>query len=263
MSYRFGTKSQAALAECHPLARSLANHALALSICDFSVTSGEGRTLTLAPYPADPSLPGRLWTVADAAWEASSAAGVQLIEVTVSIIGGCVRATIAEPAEGLSPASSQVAATEPVPTQAQALPDRAALSGLSEAELLARVIWGECRGKSAEEARAIAHVVMNRAAKPCWWGTDVKTVCLAPKQFSCLNQGDPNLPKILEGDFRDGSWGTCLAEAAAAVSGESLDPTNGATSYHATAMRPYPAWAKAMTVTATIGSHVFYRAGRP
>lgn len=113
MSYRFGTKSQAVLAECHPLARSLANHALALSLYDFSVTSGTGLSLVLAPYPPNPADTGRLWAVAGAAWEASCAAGVQLIEVTVSIIGGCVRATIAEPAEGLSPASSQAAAPEP------------------------------------------------------------------------------------------------------------------------------------------------------
>ena len=263
MSYRFGTNSQAILAKCCPQVRSLADHALALSLYDFSVTSGDDRSLTLAPYPAGLVDPGRLWAVAGAVWEASSAAGVQLQEVTVSIIGGCVRATIAEPAEGLPPASSRAAAPEPAKTTAQPLAGRAALSGLSESDLLARVIWGECRGKSAEEARAIAHVVINRAAKPCWWGTDVKTVCLAPKQFSCLNPGDPNLPKILAGDFRDGSWGTCLTEAATAISGESQDPTNGATNYHATAMRPYPAWSKTMTATTTIGSHVFYRAARP
>lgn len=113
MSYRFGTNSQAVLAKCHPQVRSLADHALALSLCDFSVTSGEGRTLTLAPYPAGLADPGRLWAVAGAVWEASSAAGVKLQEVTVSIIGGCVRATIAEPAEGLPPASSRAAAPEP------------------------------------------------------------------------------------------------------------------------------------------------------
>jgi lysozyme len=113
MSYRFGTNSQAVLAKCHPQVRSLADHALALSLCDFSVTSGEGRTLTLAPYPDDPSRPGQVWTVANAVWEASGAAGVQLQKVAISIIGGCVRATIAEPAEGPPPASSQAAAPEP------------------------------------------------------------------------------------------------------------------------------------------------------
>ncbi len=113
MTYRFGSQSQANLAKCHPRAQELASRALVLSSCDFSVTSGAWLTLTLAPYPADPSFPGRIWTVADAVWEASCAAGIQIHEVTVSIPGGCVRATIAEPAEGLLPASSQAAAPEP------------------------------------------------------------------------------------------------------------------------------------------------------
>jgi len=148
----------------------------------------------------------------------------------------------------------------PVPgSKVQALADRDALAELPAAELLARVIWGECRGKTAEEARAIAHVVVNRAARPGWWGTTVKECCLKAKQFSCLNPGDPNLSKILSGDFRDGSWPTCRREAADAVSGSSQDPTGGATSYHAASMSTYPSWTKALVLTARIGSHIFYR----
>lgn len=32
---------------------------------------------------------------------------------------------------------------------------------------------------------AVASVIANRAAKPGWWGRDIRSVCLAPAQFSC------------------------------------------------------------------------------
>lgn len=263
MTYRFGSQSQANLAKCHPALQAVARHALQASTVDFTVTNGSGLSLTVAPYPADPS-PEKYQSIVSVFRQAAKAMGLTLRwSGDFHFFADLSRLEIDEPTGGQWPASSPAAAPESVPTPELPLTSRDALSGLSEAGLLARVIWGECRGKSAEEARAIAHVVMNRAAKPCWWGHDVKSVCLAKAQFSCLNPGDPNLPKILAGNFRDGSWATCIAEAAAAVAGESRDPTNGATSYHATAMRHYPSWAKAMTVTATIGSHVFYREGRP
>jgi len=135
---------------------------------------------------------------------------------------------------------------------------RADLAKLSESNLLARVIWGECRGVDRMEACAIAHVVCNRAARPGRWGRDIKGVCLKAKQFSCLNENDPNLPKILAGDFSDGSWATCLEEAAGAIEGLTLDPTGGATSYHAANMEKFPKWAIGRKPLAKIGKHLLY-----
>lgn len=135
---------------------------------------------------------------------------------------------------------------------------RADLANLSETELLARVIWGECRGADHMEARAIAHVICNRAARPGWWGRDIKSVCLKAKQFSCLNESDPNLPKILAENFSDGSWATCMEEAAGAIEGITLDPTGGATGYHATSMKTFPKWAIGRKPLAKIGKHLFY-----
>jgi hypothetical protein len=259
MSNQFGSQSRTNLAKCHPELQAIARQALQASAVDFTVTSGAGLSLAVAPYPADPSLEKYQIIVAAFRQVAKSLGLTLRWSGDFKAFADPSRFEIDEPAGRQWSASSQIAAPEPVPTQTQAIPDRAALSGLSEADLLARVIWGECRGKLPEEARAIAHVVVNRAAKPGWWGKDIKGCCLAKAQFSCLNSVDPNLPKILKGDFRDGSWATCLTEAAAAVAGESQDPTGGATSYHAASMNPFPSWAKALTPTARIGSHIFYR----
>lgn len=142
-------------------------------------------------------------------------------------------------------------------SQSQAFRSRGDLLTLDPANLLARVIWGECRGADAMEARAIAHVVVNRASRPGWWGKDVKSVCMATKQFSCLNPNDPNLTKILKGDFSDGDWSTCQREAADAISGTSKDPTGGAVAYHATYIGK-PADFDGAKRLCTIGKHIFY-----
>lgn len=137
------------------------------------------------------------------------------------------------------------------------LGSRGDLLTLEPADLLSAVIWGECRGVDPMEARAIAHVVVNRANRPGWWGKDIKSVCMAKSQFSCLNSNDPNLAKILAGDFSDGNWSTCQREAADAISGASKDPTGGAVAYHATYISK-PADFGSAKPLCTIGKHKFY-----
>ena len=51
----------------------------------------------------------------------------------------------------------------------------------------ARTTWREARGESTEAQRRIIHTVVNRAAKPGYWGTDaVVSVSLKLFQFSCF-----------------------------------------------------------------------------
>lgn len=283
--HSFGPRSRAALATCHPALQALATRALELSPIDFTVTEGfRGRdaqeqayatghskahfgqsphnhepslALDVVPYPVDWSDPKKFRTIADAFKQAAKEQDVTLRW------GGDFKKFVDMPHFEIDePQAGRGASSSPAPAAGAAprpLSSRDDLAGLPEVELLARVIWGECRGTDADEARAIAHVVVNRAARPGWWGTTVKECCLKAKQFSCLNPGDPNLPKILTGNFRDGAWATCILEAADALLGASQDPTGGAISYHAANMSTYPSWAKELTKTARIGSHIFYR----
>ncbi|MCR9221981.1 MAG: cell wall hydrolase [Alphaproteobacteria bacterium] len=129
-------------------------------------------------------------------------------------------------------------------------------------DVLARTIWGEARGEPVRGREAVAACVMNRVAKAQargghWWGSDVIAVCKAPWQFSCWNEGDPNLEKLLAVGKEDRIFQSCLRIARQAVRGALSDPTDGATHYHHRAILPW--WAKGRTPIRTIGRHLFYR----
>lgn len=124
--------------------------------------------------------------------------------------------------------------------------------------VLARTIYGEARGEGSQGMAAVANVVMNRVARPGWWGSTVKGVCLKPWQFSCWNANDPNRALILSkvpgaGDrVFDEAWRI----AGLAIAGKLPDVTGGATHYHTRAVRP--AWSDPRKQTAAIGAHVFF-----
>lgn len=288
MGYSFGKRSLSALATCHPALQAVAHRALELSAVDFTVTEGHrgraaqeaafaakkskahfgesfhnfipSRALDVVPYPVDWDDVRKFREIALAFDQAARELGVVLRW------GGDFESfrdyphfEIDEPGADWTPKASGAFASAAACKHALPVASRAALAYVPAADLLARVIWGECRGMDAAEARAIAHVVMNRVARPRGWGTDVTSVCLHPRQFSCLNADDPNLPKILAGDFADGDWETCQREARDAMAGASTDPTRNAVGYHAASMATYPKWARNMVMTGRIGGHLFYR----
>ena len=136
--------------------------------------------------------------------------------------------------------------------------------------MVAGVIWGECRGKSLDEAIAIAWVIRNRVdtdlgndGKPDWWGEGFAGVVLKKYQFSCLLPSDPNLSKILALDYwhpeKTPYLSNCINAANGVINNIYKDNTNGAVSYHATSMKTKPSWTKEMTESAVIGSHTFYK----
>lgn len=123
-------------------------------------------------------------------------------------------------------------------------------------DVVARTIWGEARGEGATGMQAVANVIANRVSQPGWWGTDWRSVCLAPYQFSCWNTNDPNLVKLAMVTEADPAFAEALSIAEMAVSGTLDDITGGATNYHAVGITP--SWASEMTVTTQIGRHIFY-----
>lgn len=109
---------------------------------------------------------------------------------------------------------------------------------------LSLTVYHEAREESLEGQRAVAMVILNRAASR---DKTIKQVVLEPRQFSCYNNGvkiidDPstylkilyNMPNIL-------------------MSG---DNTGGAMYYHRVTVVPH--WSKKMRRTKRIGKHIFY-----
>ncbi|HRI92974.1 MAG TPA: cell wall hydrolase, partial [Accumulibacter sp.] len=112
--------------------------------------------------------------------------------------------------------------------------------------------------ESEEGKLAVASVIANRAASPGWWGRDVRSVCLAPAQFSCW--WDAQGPRVRSIDETDPNFRACLKIARRVLSGNYRDPTGGADHYHRDDVRP--SWARGRKPTRLIGRHVFYRLGK-
>jgi N-acetylmuramoyl-L-alanine amidase len=126
----------------------------------------------------------------------------------------------------------------------------------NDQQLFAKVLWGEARGESYKGQQAVASVVMNRVNQPRWWGHDIRSVLTKPYQFSCLNQSDPNRPKLLEVGEEDGTYRQCYFIAGIAIAGTLIDVTGGATSY--CTLETNPNWSIGLTPTIIIGHHKFY-----
>ncbi|MBM3555307.1 MAG: cell wall hydrolase [Alphaproteobacteria bacterium] len=126
-------------------------------------------------------------------------------------------------------------------------------------ETLARTLYGEARGEGRAGIEAVAAVILNRARRGGWWGNDVAAVCRKPFQFSCWNADDPNRTRIEAVSESDPAFALCRRVAARALAGTLVDPTDGATHYHAAHLDPAPAWTRTLRATAVIGRHVFYR----
>ena len=125
-------------------------------------------------------------------------------------------------------------------------------------DVFARVLWGEARSTGAPGMRHVASVVMNRVAHPGWWGKDVISVCMAPQQFSCLNEDDPNRPKLEAVTEADGWFVIATVIAKQALGGQIADETFGADSYFALTMPQKPFWTASARHTFSDGWHSFW-----
>lgn len=137
---------------------------------------------------------------------------------------------------------------------------------------LARTLWGEARGESMDGQIAVAWVIRNRATRARFAGRLVGRqgatahVCLAPWQFSCWNEGDPNRAKLLV--LREDQCRGEIGVASDVLDGLVADPTNGADHYHTIDPPPWaeawpPDWSTTMRETARFGGHVFYDSRSP
>jgi spore germination cell wall hydrolase CwlJ-like protein len=114
---------------------------------------------------------------------------------------------------------------------------------------LALNLYHEARGEGIEGMKAVAMVVLNRAA------AQSKTVCAVVykrKQFSWTNTKQGRNKPLGDDNIR-----TVLTVAYAALAGGIDDTTGGANHYHACAVPPK--WTKGMVFTNAIGNHRFYK----
>ena len=130
-----------------------------------------------------------------------------------------------------------------------------------DVRLLAATAWGEARSEGPEGMRAVSHVIVNRVGSR--FGDDLETVIRAPKQFSAWNRGDPNRrlvqnpERYATGGVNRATWIEAQNIAREVLSGQSVDPTNGALFYHTRAIRPW--WSRYGHGATIIGAHIFYR----
>lgn len=130
---------------------------------------------------------------------------------------------------------------------------------MSDADILARTIAGEARGEGDLGMQAVANVVMNRVANPCWWGSTVTDVCLHPYQFSCWNKDDPNLPIIEAMGNSNPVYHEALDIAQKVIAGQLLDITHGATHYRAIGTTASWDVDNKLTPCSIIGHHEFFK----
>ena len=115
-------------------------------------------------------------------------------------------------------------------------------------------------GSRSEEMRgqvAVANVTLNRVASNKW----PNDVCSVVKQgyvkgksncqFSWFCDGKPDTPTDTV------AWARSVLVANDVMMGYIPDITKGATHYHAKYVKPY--WAKSLSPTVSLGSHIFYK----
>ena len=127
--------------------------------------------------------------------------------------------------------------------------------------ILARTIYGEAAGEPDEGKRAVAQVVMNRAASGRY-PKNVADVCLQPSQFSCWNPNDPNRNKIIDlQPSADKTFNLCFTIAGDALAGKINVLTPAVMHYFADYISK-PSWvlrSPKAVLEKKIGHHLFYR----
>ena len=115
---------------------------------------------------------------------------------------------------------------------------------------LAEAIYHEARGNGDDGATAVAHVVLNRR-KHVDFPDTICGVIGDDCQFSYRCDGR----SLMMNDATERARAERVA--AAAISGDTSDPTGGALFFHAAGIDPD--WFATRTRTGTIGNNVFYR----
>lgn len=146
---------------------------------------------------------------------------------------------------------------------------------LTDAQVVALVLYGEARSEPVQGIVAVGNVIRNRVkadlgndGKPDWWGEGYRGVCLKSWQFSCLHPkgGEGNYKRVLafagtlasKQPITNDRERQCIWVALGITGDYALDNVKASTHYHVAALTPRPDWAMAHTPAAQVGGHVFY-----
>jgi spore germination cell wall hydrolase CwlJ-like protein len=136
-------------------------------------------------------------------------------------------------------------------------------------QLLAGMLFGECRGQNLLCMNAVGHVALNRAKADldARYGHGLWGVLNKRKAFSCLRTVDPNYRVIkaamagkLKPHSPDGiKWTIALGIAHQLMHRDLSDPTRGATFYFAKTILPKWIHDSKMQRVAEMDGHIFYK----
>ena len=129
------------------------------------------------------------------------------------------------------------------------------MTDLEDLLVYAKTVWGEARGETISGMLGVAWTIKRRTER-AQWPDNIIDVCLQPWQFSVWNRSDPNFNKVIGAPLTSKSFQRAIFVVLGVTLGYLADPTNGADHYHHKDIEP--PWAKEMTKTAEIGSHIFY-----
>lgn len=146
---------------------------------------------------------------------------------------------------------------------------------LTDAQLIALVLYGEARSEPVQGIVAVGCVIQNRVdadlgndKKPDWWGEGFRGICLKAWQFSCLHPkgGEANYTKVLafaaklaaKTPITNALERQCVWVGYGIAGDYVIDVTKGSMNYHTATLTPRPSWAMGHTPIVQHGRHVFY-----
>lgn len=142
---------------------------------------------------------------------------------------------------------------------------------MTEKDYIALTLIGEARGEPIEGIIGVGSVIRNRVHSS--HGLNFEKVCLAPEQFSCWNEKDPNFPLLqrLGNDLDQGNpindpfFRQCIFIASGIFHEDLRDNTIGSKNYVTVARQQMAIarrdnsdlWILKMKKSVVLGNHVF------
>lgn len=128
-----------------------------------------------------------------------------------------------------------------------------AISKYTDIDIAAATICAEAGGEPWAGKVMVGEVIANRAIKS---GMSIRSVCFAPRQFSCWNNR-LNTIRIIESMKRSPAWADCVM-VATSICQPGYTPVSPATHYFNPTLAN-PKWAKVMELVSIVGNHRFYK----
>lgn len=133
--------------------------------------------------------------------------------------------------------------------------DFASMFKWTDRVFLALVIWREARGESDLGKIAVGYSILNRVARPKWWGKNIIQVLFKPLQYSSLT--DPKDKQLTKWPTGDQVWLDCLTIAIQVIDGLVKNPVPTADSYYDISIE-VPYWATKENFVRQIGRLNFH-----